>query len=63
MSNKAWTGLLGMTPEVLAGVTNDELRDTEQRILFSRVTLLFGWIIEEGENGVGRLCIAEVRHF
>jgi hypothetical protein len=55
--------LFSRTPEALATLTIEELQDIEHCILFTRMTLLFSWIAEEGENGIGRLYIAEIRAF
>ncbi|KAJ9665734.1 hypothetical protein H2201_004219 [Coniosporium apollinis] len=60
LSSSAWEQLLGRTAEELVASTADVLKYLEQRLLFVRVTLLFGWVAEEGE-GVGRLCIWGVR--
>ncbi|EON69735.1 hypothetical protein W97_08997 [Coniosporium apollinis CBS 100218] len=60
LSAAAWKQLLGRTAQELVASAADILKYLEQRLLFVRVTLLFGWIAEEGE-GVGRLCIWGVR--
>jgi hypothetical protein len=59
LSSKAWHQLLHVTEEELAETTAEAQRYIEQRLLFARLTLVFGWFAEEGE-GVGRLYIWEV---
>lgn len=61
LSPKAWGQLLGRTPGELVVMDVEELKYLEQRLLFLRVTLLFGWAAEEGDGGVGKLCIWEVQ--
>jgi hypothetical protein len=39
----------------IAAINTDLLRDMEAQLLYSRVTLTFGWSIE-----LGRLCILDV---
>ncbi|KAK3061132.1 hypothetical protein LTS18_006957 [Coniosporium uncinatum] len=60
-SQEASEQLLGRTADELVGSSGETLRYLEQRLLFLRVTLVFGWKAEEGENGVGRLCVGAVR--
>lgn len=54
-SERAWGQLLGRTKEELVACEGDLIAYLEQRMLFLRVTLLFGWSEE-----VGRLCIMGV---
>jgi hypothetical protein len=56
-SEKAWEELLGRTADELVKSSVEVLRYLEQRLLFLRVTLRFAWAAEEGEGGMGRLCI------
>ena len=51
----AWEQLLGRTAEELAQADSHLLKSLENRILFLRLTLLFGW-----DQQVGRLCICQV---
>jgi hypothetical protein len=60
MSREAWEGLLGRTKEELVGCGMEVLKYLEMRLLFLRVTLRFAWIAEEGEGGMGRLCVWDV---
>jgi hypothetical protein len=60
LSDRAWTQLLGGPVSELALADTDLLKYMEQRLLFHRVTLLFGWASEQGENGMGRLYIWEI---
>ncbi|ORY19497.1 hypothetical protein BCR34DRAFT_620953 [Clohesyomyces aquaticus] len=53
-SDAAWEQLLGRTADQLVDTDIDVLNYLEQRMLFLRVSLGFGWCIE---GGVGRLCI------
>jgi hypothetical protein len=60
MSAEAWEGLLGRTKEELVSAGTEVLKYLEMRLLFLRVTLRFAWVAEEGEGGMGRLCIWDV---
>ncbi|KAF2104784.1 hypothetical protein NA57DRAFT_29494 [Rhizodiscina lignyota] len=60
VSTRAWEQLLGRTTSELVATSTEELRTIEQRLLFLRVNLVFGWAAEEAEGNVGRLCIWEV---
>lgn len=60
-SHVAWSELLGRSAGELAASTLEVLRYLEQRLLFVRVTLLFGWCGDGDAEGVGRLCICGVR--
>ncbi|KAF2432419.1 hypothetical protein EJ08DRAFT_131912 [Tothia fuscella] len=61
LSEQAWAELLGRTKEELVGSNVEVLKYLEQRLLFLRVTLRFAWAAEEGEGGMGRLCIWGVK--
>jgi hypothetical protein len=63
LSDHAWTTLLGRAPETIALLACDDLRDIEQSILFTRLVLLFGWAAEDHENGVGRICVADINAY
>lgn len=54
-STEAWEQLLGRTAEELAQANTHLLKSLENRTLFLRLTLLFGW-----SEKVGRLCICRV---
>lgn len=54
-SPNAWEQLLGRTDQELAETTSDVLKALEHRILFLRLTLMFGW-----SDKVGRLCVCRV---
>ncbi|KAF2466043.1 uncharacterized protein BDR25DRAFT_336616 [Lindgomyces ingoldianus] len=58
-SDLAWEQLLGRTADQLVGTDVEVLKYLEQRMLFLRVSLGFGWCVEVGD--VGRLCIWGVK--
>ena len=58
-SAKAWESLFGRTATDLAGATAEVLRYLEQRLLFLRLTLIFGWVAED-ESGMGKICVWDV---
>jgi len=47
--------LFALLPEEFSQSSSDKLRGLEQRLLFTRITLVFGW-----SKGVGKLAIARV---
>lgn len=55
-SGEAWEQLLGRSAEELAKCDGQLLKYLENRILFLRLTLLFGW-----SEKVGRLCVCRVQ--
>ena len=55
-SERAWEQLFGRTVQQVTEMANEEIRWLEQRILFMRVHLVFGW-----EESVGKLAILGVR--
>ena len=59
-SDGAWQDLLGRTPEQLLRLDYEEIKYISDRLLFSRVTLLFGWTGDESKTG-GRVCVLGVR--
>ncbi|SMQ45768.1 unnamed protein product [Zymoseptoria tritici ST99CH_3D7] len=59
-SDGAWRDLLGRGPEDLLKLSNEEIKYLSDRLLFSRVTLSFGWTGDESKAG-GRICIFGVR--
>ncbi|KAK5131070.1 hypothetical protein LTR08_001356 [Meristemomyces frigidus] len=58
-SDRAWRDLLGREPEELLKLGHEEVKYISDRLLFSRVTLLFGWTGDESKAG-GRICILGV---
>lgn len=61
LSPKAWHQLLAVTKQELAELDSDSQQYVEQRFLFSRMTLVFGWFAEENDASVGRLCIWDIQ--
>ena len=59
-SDCAWRDLLGRTPEELLKLGYEEIKYISDRLLFSRVTMLFGWTGDESKAG-GRICVLGVR--
>ena len=55
-SERAWEQLLGRTVKEVTEMTNEEIRWLEQRMMFMRMHLVFGW-----EESVGRLAILGMR--
>ncbi|GIZ40976.1 hypothetical protein CKM354_000429500 [Cercospora kikuchii] len=58
-SDQAWRDLLGRGPEDLLRMKAEEVEYLHHRILFTRVTLLFGWSGDETVAG-GRICVLAV---
>lgn len=56
-SDKAWEQLLGRTAGELGRMGVEELKYLEARLLWSRITMCFVWVAEEGEGGMGRLWV------
>ena len=54
-SEEAWWQLLGRCPEELLALNKDQIAYLEQRILFLRMTILFGW-----NSGVGRITVLQM---
>ena len=54
-SAQAWEQLLGRTAKELSESTRKHLKEVEGRLLFLRLTLLFGW-----SEKVGRLCVVRL---
>ncbi|KAF7191438.1 hypothetical protein HII31_07461 [Pseudocercospora fuligena] len=59
-SDHAWRELLGRGPEDLLQMQHDELKYLADRMLFCRITILFGWTGDESKAG-GRICVLGVR--
>ena len=55
-SERAWKQLLGRTAKEVTELTNEEIRWLEQRMMFMRMHLVFGW-----EESVGRLAVLGMR--
>lgn len=50
--DKAWKSLFGRPAEELVNTDIDSLQDIEHRMLFTRITLLFGWSSEIGKLAI-----------
>jgi len=59
-SDRAWRELLGREPEDLLEMGPDEIQYLSDRLLFCRVTMLFGWVGDDGQTG-GRICVLGVQ--
>ncbi|TKA83352.1 hypothetical protein B0A55_01028 [Friedmanniomyces simplex] len=58
-SDRAWRSLLGREPAGLLKLGDEETRYLSDRLLFCRVTLLFGWTGDESVAG-GGICVLDV---
>lgn len=58
-SDRAWQDLLGRKPQDLIKLGYDEVKYLSDRLLFCRLTLLFGWTGDESKAG-GRICVLGV---
>lgn len=52
VSDKAWKSLIGRPAEELVNTDFDSLQEIEHRMLFTRITLLFGWSSEIGKLAI-----------
>lgn len=54
VSDRAWRGLFGRPAEELVrtGVDVEFLEEVENRMLFTRITLIFGWSSEIGKLAI-----------
>ena len=59
-SDGAWYDLLGRQPSDLLKLGQQELSYLQDRLLFCRVTVMFGWTGDETKAG-GRICVMGVR--
>lgn len=59
-SDRAWEDLLGRDAEALVGMEGEAIKYLSDRLLFCRVTVLFGWTGDERKAG-GRICVLGVR--
>lgn len=60
LSDRAWRDLLGRGPEDLLKLGYEELKHLSDRLLFCRITVMFGWTKDESKAG-GRICVMGVR--
>jgi hypothetical protein len=60
LSSQAWHQLLHVTKEELSNTTPESQQYIEQRLLFQRLALIFGWYTEDPQTGVGRVSVWEV---
>ncbi len=58
-SDGAWRDLLGRGPEELLALGTEQMKYLSDRLLFCRVTLMFGWTGDETKAG-GRICVMGV---
>ena len=54
-SDKAWTRLLGRTPDKLVGASEKEIKNIECVLLYCRTTFLMGW-----NPDIGRLVVCDL---
>ncbi|KAK4546884.1 hypothetical protein LTR36_001616 [Oleoguttula mirabilis] len=59
-SDRAWKDLLGRPTEDILKLGYEEIKYLSDRLLFCRVTMLFGWTGDESKAG-GRVCVLGVR--
>lgn len=59
-SDDAWRDLLGRGPDDLLKLGYDEIKYLSDRLLFCRITAMFGWTGDESKAG-GRICVLGVR--
>lgn len=59
-SDRAWQDLFGRRPEDLLKLGHEAMKYLSDRLLFCRVTLLFGWTADESQAG-GRICVLGVQ--
>lgn len=59
-SDRAWKDLLGRGVEDMLKIRDEGIKYLSDRLLFCRVTLLFGWTGDEAKAG-GRICVLGVR--
>jgi len=60
-SDRAWEQLLGRTARQLSASSSELLKYLERRMMGLRVTLVVGWIGDEGEGTGGRLGVLSVK--
>ncbi len=59
-SDSAWKDLLGRGPEDLLKLGTEQMKYLSDRLLFCRITVMFGWAGDETKAG-GRICVLGVR--
>lgn len=59
LSERAWQDLLGRGPGDLLKLGYEEVKYLSDRLLFARLTLVFGWTGDESVAG-GRICVMRV---
>lgn len=60
LSDQAWRELLGRGPDDVLRMNYEEMKHLADRLLFCRITALFGWTGDQSKAG-GRICILGVR--
>lgn len=60
LSDQAWRELLGRGPNDLLQLGYDEIKHLSDRLLFCRVSVIFGWTGDESKAG-GRICVLGFR--
>jgi len=60
-SDRAWEQLLGRTAVELSTSSSELLKYLERRMMGLRVTLVVGWMGDEGEGTGGRLGVLSVK--
>jgi len=58
-SDQAWRSLLGRAPADVLKLNDEGIGYLSDRLLFCRLTLLFGWTGDESKAG-GRICVLDV---
>lgn len=59
-SDRAWRDLLGREAADLLKLGHEEMKYLSDRLLFCRITLMFGWSGDDSKAG-GRICVLGVR--
>ena len=59
-NDRAWRDLLGRGPEDLLKMGPEELKHLSDRLVFCRITVMFGWTGDESKAG-GRICVMGIR--
>lgn len=59
-SDQAWRDLLGRNAEDLLKMGYEEMKYLSDRLLFCRITVMFGWTGDESKAG-GRICVLGIR--
>ena len=56
LSDRAWENLLGRAVDDVLKMKYDEMKYLSDRLLYCRITVLFGWTGDESKAG-GRICV------